>query len=73
MGEVVILGGVTTLDIPAERVLNGGLEADLKDAVLIGRDQNGELYFAGTTSDAAKIVWLMEVAKIELLKLAKVI
>lgn len=65
--NVVVLGGVTTLPVTMERVFAAALEAKLQDAVVLGIDPNGTLYFAGTTSNAGDILMLLEVAKRELL------
>lgn len=67
--NVVILPVATRLDIPAERVLNGALDADLDRCFVIGRTRDGEFYFASTTSDGGTVIWDMEIAKSELLKI----
>jgi len=70
MGSVVELECVTTLDLPAERVLRKAIEADLQTAVVIGYTQDGEFYFASTTADGGNVMWLTEQARHELLKVA---
>lgn len=57
----------TTLDIPVERVLNAALKKNLKTCFVMGFDEDGECYFAGSSSDGGDIMWLMEVAKSKLL------
>lgn len=73
MGDVVDLNCITSLDLPADRILNKAVEADLDTAVVVGWKKNGEFYFASTTSDGGNVLWLFEVAKLELMKVAKVI
>ncbi len=66
MGEVVILDLITSLDIPAERVLSRAIDADITQAIVIGRDKDGDLYFASSVADGAEILWLIERAKLKL-------
>lgn len=68
MGDVVPLGGITKLDLPPERVLNAALEADLSEVIIMGRDQEGNEYFASSIADGADVVWLAERMKIQLIR-----
>lgn len=68
MGEVVDLDVLTTLDIPAEKVLTGALQLGLAQAVVIGFDEEGNLYFASSQGSNAETLYLMELAKRELLE-----
>lgn len=68
MGTVHILAMPTRLDIPAERVLDGAVEAKLDRVVVLGYDQNGEEYFASSIADGGDILWLMERLKLRLLR-----
>lgn len=67
-GNVVILPVITTLDLDAERVLDGAVNAKLQSCLVIGYDPDGEFYFASTMVDRGSMLWLMEVAKKELMK-----
>ena len=67
MGEVVLMGGVTRLDLPPERVLEAAITFGLTDAIVIGWDKEGELYFASSIACDADILWLLEKSKKELL------
>lgn len=58
--NVVNLNVVTRLDLPPERILNAALEADLSEVVIIGRDQDGNEYFASSIADGADVVWLAQ-------------
>jgi hypothetical protein len=69
MGEVVDLRVATTLDIPCERVLRRATEADLETVIVIGREKDGELYFASSVADGGDVLWLMEHAKKALLSI----
>ena len=68
MGEVVILDLVTSLDLPAERVIDGAAKASLEEVVIIGFNKDGEFYFSANKSDGGGILWLMELAKKKLLE-----
>lgn len=68
MSNVIDLPVVTRLDIPAERILNKAVAADLKEVMVIGTNQDGSLYFAASFGDGGNVLWLMEKAKTELMK-----
>ena len=68
--EIIELDTVTTLDIPADRILRKALDADLDRVIVIGYDADGAEYFASSVSDGGAILWLMERAKLKLLRMA---
>lgn len=68
--NVITLNNITSLDIPAERVLREAIP-ELKDAVVIGFDNEGEFYFASSKADGANVLWLLEVAKKKLIEAAE--
>lgn len=63
MSNVTVLPVVTSLDIPVDRVIRGAEKANLTTCVVIGYDQDGELYFASSVADGGDVLWLMELAK----------
>lgn len=67
MGEVVILDGPTTLDIPPERVLDSA-QGKLKTALLMGWDHDGNFYFASSTGNLGNLFYLIECARKRLLR-----
>ena len=67
MADIHEFNGVTRLDLPVERVLGMASEANLETCVVIGFNEDGELYFASTTADGGNVIWLLESAKLELL------
>ena len=71
MADVVEFGGITKLDIPPERILNGALESNLQSAVVIGFDEDGEFYFASSQADGGEVLWLLELARIGLMRSAE--
>lgn len=60
MGDVVILPVETRLDLPLERVLDGAREAEVSDVLLLGYDKDGRFHCASTTTDAGKLLILLE-------------
>lgn len=64
MGELVILGGTTTLDIPVERVLSAALErADNFERVLViavPKDDKEDNYYASSTGNKTLSLWDVE-------------
>lgn len=66
--NVVEFDGITTLDIPPTRILARAAGAKLEQCVVVGWDEDSNLYFASSTADAAEVVWLFEVAKKKLLE-----
>ena len=65
--NVIPINCGTTLDIPVEKVLNGALKAELDVVILVGSTSEGELYFASSSGDETKVLWLIEKAKKDLL------
>ena len=66
--NVVILPVVTRLDVPAERVLNAALAADLDGVVVIGKQKDGGYYFSSSVADGGDVLWLLEWAKLALMR-----
>lgn len=67
--NVVVFHGVTTLDIPPERVLNAALKDDLASVLVIGREKSGAIYIAASDNDITLANMLLDVAKRRLLLL----
>lgn len=57
--NVIPLGGVTRLDIPADRVLENNI-GQLEGVVLIGFGQAGEVVTASSYADGGTVLWLLE-------------
>lgn len=67
MGNVIDWHGITKHDLPPDRLLNAALDK-LESVVIIGFDKDGDEYFASSLADGGDVLWLMERAKIELLR-----
>jgi hypothetical protein len=61
---------VSYLDIPAEKLLNEALNADLEGVVVLGWTNDGLSYFSWSYADAGESLLLLELAKRELLEQA---
>lgn len=69
--NVIEWTGITRLDLPAERILQGALAADLKSVVIIGWDSEDDFVFAASLADGGDVLWLLEMAKKKLLELGE--
>lgn len=69
-GNVEFLGGFSRIAVPAERVLHQAGLAGLTQVLVVGVDPDGALYFAGSEAQAPEILWLLELAKRQLLESA---
>lgn len=70
MGEVITLGGVTRLDLPVDRVLDAA-KGNMKGVVLLGYDNDGQMYFASTYADGGDVLWLLEKCKQALMEVGE--
>lgn len=66
MTNVVTLSVPTKLDLPADRILQSAVAADLECAIVIGRTKDGVEYFASSLADGGDVLWLMERFKLQL-------
>jgi len=65
---VPLRGLITRLPIPPKRVLTGALERELEDVVVIGWSADGDMYFATSIPDGPNVMWLLELARNNLIK-----
>lgn len=70
MGDLVHWDGITTLDLPPERVLAQAAEANLDRVFVMGFDKEGEPYFGSSCADGGTMLWLIEVCKARLMGVA---
>ena len=68
--DVVTFPGITTLDLPPERIIQRAADAGLTDVVILGYDKDGEEWFASSTADGGEVLWLLERLKLQLLRVA---
>lgn len=58
--QIIKWSGLTKLDIPVERVLNGALDRELQSAVVVGFTQEGDLHFASSVASGAEAIFLLQ-------------
>lgn len=66
--NIVDFDGITRLDLPASKVLERALSSDLESVVIIGHTKDGDEYFAASSADGGDVVWMIERAKLKLLR-----
>lgn len=66
--NVEILDVMTRLDIDANRVLMGAINAGLKEVVIAGEDKDGNRYFASNLASGGQVFWHLEAMKQRLLQ-----
>lgn len=66
--NIVDWGGITRLPTDPERIIQRGLDAGLKSVVIIGFDRDGDEFFTSSDADGGAVLWLIERAKMKLLR-----
>lgn len=67
--EVINFPGVTRLNLPPDRLLEGA-KGQLEQVIVIGYDLDGQEYFASSHADGGDVLWLLERCKLHLLRQA---
>lgn len=67
-GNVIHFGGVTSLDIPCEKILQGALARKLDTVLVLGWTEAGEMYASCSSGDIPEVLFLLEKFKMELLR-----
>jgi hypothetical protein len=65
--NVVTLNNITSLDLPVDRVLDEAKGDIPRHVMVIGWDNDGEMYFASSVADGPESLWLLETAKAALM------
>lgn len=60
---------ITTLNTDPQRALEAAIEKRLKSVVIVGHDEDGDLYFASSQADSGEVVWYLQRAQYELFKM----
>jgi hypothetical protein len=66
--EIVNFPGTTKCDVPVANVLDAAVSCDLKEAIVIGREQDGTAFYASSLGDAGHIILELEKFKKMLLE-----
>lgn len=69
MAEIINLPIVTTLDVSPERILEAATREQFEDVIVIGRTRSGQEYFASSSPDGGVVIWRLERAKLQLLRM----
>lgn len=67
MSKVIPFTGITRLDLPPDRILDGA-KGKLEGVVVMGWDHEGNEYFASSYADGGTVLWLAERMKKMLLE-----
>ena len=67
--KIIDFTGITSLDLDPERVL-AKAQGQLQSVVVIGYDQDGDLYVATSYADGGDMLWALEQAKRKLLEIS---
>lgn len=70
MGDVVDLPMITTIDLDPQRVLAAAAKVDFDAVIIVGWKKDGDEFFSSSCSDGGDAVWLLERAKLKLLRIA---
>lgn len=71
MAEIIKFPYGPTSLVPCKVVLQGALQADLEDVLVIGTEKNGESFVSCSYGNVGKVLYLMERAKEHLMALAE--
>lgn len=69
MGDVVAGHFITTNDTSPDRALEATAEYGLERVVIVGFKSDGEFFFASSQADSAEVLYFLERAKWELMKM----
>lgn len=67
--NVLYFNGFTKLDLSPDRVITEAIDK-LDSVVILGHHKDGNEYFASSTSNGADVLWLLERAKLTILRIA---
>ena len=63
MGDVINMGGMTTAPDTPENVLEKAKDWNMKECIVIGLDEDGDLTFGGTSCELRDILHLLKLAE----------
>ena len=66
--EIKPFTGVTSMDIPTDRVLQAAITHGMSEVVVCGFDAEGQAYFASSIADAAPVLYHLDRARWRLMK-----
>lgn len=66
--NVVLFPGISPKKYDANIMLEAATRADLESVIIVGWDQDGEMFFSSSVGDGPECLWLLEKAKSALLE-----
>lgn len=69
--NVVRLSTATKADIPSNLVLQAAMFAEVEDVLVVGRGEDGSLYFAAAPADLRDVAWLLRLAGLKVDEMAE--
>jgi hypothetical protein len=63
--------GITVKDHEPNVMLDLAKEGALQSVVILGHDNDGEFFFSSNKADGGEVLWLLEMAKKQLLEIAE--
>lgn len=67
--NVIELSVVTAVDIPIDRILRRAGEANLSQVLVLGYEQDGELYTAASFASGPEMLWMLRMAEKRLIEI----
>jgi hypothetical protein len=71
MSDIHTLDIPTKNDLPPDRILTAATGKLPETAMVIGYDEEGDLYLASSTGDGRELLWLLERAKKRLMDVSE--
>lgn len=69
--NVIEFPGETVGPIPPKKILDKANEEQLKDVVVLGWTEDNSLYISSSTGEAPDLIFLLEMAKAELIDMIR--
>ena len=69
MTNVAQLKAIECHDVPSEQVLKRAIGDKIRNAVVLGYDEDNDFYFASAQSDGAETLWLLQLAIHKLMRI----
>ena len=70
-GELRLFPGITTLNHDPNIILELAKKGDLTEVVILGYDKDGRFFFSASKAAGPDVLWLLELAKSELIGMAR--
>lgn len=67
--EIMPFTGITSLDIPPDRVLQSAIDHGMDEVVVCGFDDEGQSYFASSIADVGTALFHLDRARWRLMKM----